>query len=144
MSFPLALPLRHLRDTPGPSPTSPSGMDAPPLPHTVLALCHRIIEWLCWKRPRTPENHIERLDWKGPYRSQNHKMVGLEGTTFYGRTIGCLYCKELRSPLQPHPCRGLAVPSAQAAQSPSTASGTSRDGGPTALGSSAGASPPSG
>jgi len=51
--------------------------------------------------------------------------------------------RALKAPQVPTPAVGWVPPPAQAAQSPSMALGTSRDGAPTALGSSAGASLPS-
>ena len=42
------------------------------------------------------------MTWKGPYRSENHRM----GWT------------ELERDPQPHPCHGPAAPQAQAAQGP--------------------------
>ena len=53
-------------------------------------------------------------------------MVGLKGTSKI---------------TEPQPCHGLAAPPAQAAQGPSMAWSTSRDGAPTALGNSGSTSP---
>lgn len=59
------------------------------------------------------------MTWVGKVVPKDQRTVGLEGTA------------------QPHPCCRMGAPPARAAQSPSMSSGTSRDGEPSALGSSA-------